>query len=478
MENLSQQLAAPSPFAPINRRNASPNLVLFIVCSGVVLASLDLFIVNIALPDIAADLGTTDLGSLSWILNGYAIVYASLLVFFGRLADRHRRNYGFLLGVLIFTLASAACAFATSVGMLVIFRLLQAAGAALLTPTSLGLVLASFSAERRAGAVRIWTATGGLAAALGPVVGGLLVAASWRWVFLVNVPIGIVALVIGWRRLPDIPGHSGPRPDLLGTVLATLGIASLTLALIEGNSWGWTSAATLLLLSFSLALLIAFAAHCQHARNPLIEPELFRARSFTGATLVAIVFSASFGGMLLSVVLWAQNVWHWSAFQSGIAIAPGPLMVPFFAFLVSGRLAARIGAAAVVSLGLVCFGAGLAWFGFAVATQPDYATQMLPGMILNGIGFGLTMPTLMAIGTRELPPASFATGSAVINMMRQTGLAIGVAIFVAVLGTPVTAHAVLQSFQHGWFLLAALSFVAVVPTVVFLRQAREARLGL
>jgi MFS family permease len=191
----------------------SPREVLVIVCAGVVLASLDLFIVNVALPQIARDLHASSLGELSWVLNGYAIVYASLLVFFGRLADRYRRDRGFLLGVAVFTVASAACAASTSVGMLVAFRLVQAAGAALLTPTSLGLVLASFEPERRHGAVRAWTATGGLAAALGPVVGGLLVAASWRWVFLVNVPIGIAALIVGWRRLPQIAGHRTERPD-------------------------------------------------------------------------------------------------------------------------------------------------------------------------------------------------------------------------------------------------------------------------
>src|SRR5437660_3485245 len=176
MELLSQVLRGP-------RRDASPRLVLVIVCAGVVLASLDLFIVNVALPEIARDLHTPNLGALSWVLNGYAIVYASLLVFFGRLADRYRRDRAFLLGVGVFTAASAACAASTSVAMLVSFRLIQAAGAALLTPTSLGLVMASYPTERRGGAVRAWTATGGLAAALGPVLGGLLVASSWRLVF-------------------------------------------------------------------------------------------------------------------------------------------------------------------------------------------------------------------------------------------------------------------------------------------------------
>ena len=202
----------------------SPNLVLVIVCAGVVLASLDLFIVNVALPQMSRSFGATGLDSLSWVLNGYAIVYASLLVLFGRLADRYRRERGFLLGVAVFVAASAACAAATSLPMLVAFRVLQAAGAALLTPTSLGLILATFPPERRHSAVRTWTAVGGVAAALGPAVGGLLVAASWRWVFLVNVPIGVAALIAGWRLLPEVPGHPIPWPDGLSAVLITAGV--------------------------------------------------------------------------------------------------------------------------------------------------------------------------------------------------------------------------------------------------------------
>src|SRR3984885_7251375 len=185
------------------KRSASPNLVLLIVCAGVVLASLDLFIVNVALPSMGRSFGSTGLGDLSWVLNAYAIVYAALLVLFGRLADRYRRERGFLIGVAVFVAASAACAAATSLPMLVAFRVLQAAGAALLTPTSLGLILATFPAERRHSAVRTWTAVGGFAAALGPAVGGVLVEASWRWVFLVNVPIGLAALIAGGRLLPQ-----------------------------------------------------------------------------------------------------------------------------------------------------------------------------------------------------------------------------------------------------------------------------------
>jgi EmrB/QacA subfamily drug resistance transporter len=452
-------------------RETAPRQVLIIVCAGVVLASLDLFIVNVALPQIARDLGAKNLGELSWVLNGYAIVYASLLVFFGRLADRYRRDRGFLLGVAIFTAASAACAASTSVGMLIAFRLVQAAGAALLTPTSLGLVLASYPPEQRHGAVRAWTATGGLAAALGPVIGGLLVAASWRWVFLVNVPVGIAALIVGWRRLPHVPGHDTERPDPFGVVLATAGVGLLTFGLVKGSDWGWGSAAILGTLLGAVVLIGLFVLRCLTSRNPLISPSLFRSRAFTGASLVAIFFSAAFGAMLLSIVLWEQGVWGWSALLAGLAIAPGPVMVPIMSFLVAGRLIARFGPAVVIALGSLAFGAGVAWWALAIGLQPHYVSDVFGGMILTGIGVGLTLPTMMATASSSLPPQSFATGSAVINMIRQIGLVLGVALLVAVLGTT-TRHGLseLDAFRHGWWVIAAIAFAGIVPALVLLRQ--------
>jgi EmrB/QacA subfamily drug resistance transporter len=446
-----------------------------LVCAGVVLASLDLFIVNVALPRIAQDLGAANLSELSWVLNGYAIVYASLLVFFGRLADRYRRDRAFLLGVAVFTVASAACAASTSVAMLVGFRLVQAAGAALLTPTSLGLVLASYEPERRQGAVRAWTAVGGLAAAIGPVVGGLLVAASWRWVFLVNVPIGIVALAVGWRRLPAVPGHAIERPDPLGVVLVTAGVGLLTFGLVKGPSWGWGSAQTGLVLAGAVILLALFVLHCLRSRAPLVHPDLFRSRRFTGASIVAIFFSTAFAAMLLSIVLWEQGVWGWSPLRAGLAIAPGPLMVPLTAFLVAGPLIRRFGPAVVMSLGSLVFAAGVAWWALAATTAPDYVSGILGGMILGGAGVGLTLPTMMSTAAGSLPPQSFATGSGVINMIRQTGLALGVAVLVAVLGTDGThGTAPLAAFQHAWWVTAAIAVAGVVPALVLLRPARPA----
>jgi MFS family permease len=255
-----------------------PSLVLAIVCAGVVLANLDLFIVNVALPDISRDFGNASLETLSWVLNGYAIVYAALLVFLGRLAERYRRNNSFLLGIAIFTVASAACSAANSVEMLVAFRLLQAAGAALMTPTSLGLLLASYPPEKRGSAVRTWTAIGGVASALGPVVGGLLVTASWRWIFIVNVPIGLIALAIGWWKLPEVPGHDIPRPDGLGAVLVTFGVGALTFGLVKTGDWGWTS------MGVGLSLLVAaiFLAQRWSWRRSPWRSAPCSSRSFSG----------------------------------------------------------------------------------------------------------------------------------------------------------------------------------------------------
>jgi EmrB/QacA subfamily drug resistance transporter len=443
----------------------------------VVLASLDLFIVNVALPQIARDLGASNLGELSWVLNGYAIAYAALLVFFGRLADRYRRDRGFLVGVAIFTAASAGCAASTSVGMLVAFRLVQAAGAALLTPTALGLVLATNGPERRPSAVRAWTAVGGFSGAVAPVIGGLLVAASWRWVFLVNLPVGIAALVVGWRRLPHVPGHESERPDPLGVILVTAGVALLTFGLTKGSDWGWTSAAIGGALLGSAVLIGLFVLHCVQGRNPLIHPSLFRSRTFTGASIVAIFFSASFGGMLLSIVLWEQGIWGWSALKSGLAIAPGPIVVPFIAFVVAGRMIARYGPARVIALGAAAFGAGVAWWALAVEVHPNYVSGLLGGMLLTGIGVGLALPTMMSTASSSLPPPLFATGSAVINMIRQTGFALGIAVLVAVLGTR-AAHPggpVLHVFRDGWWVTAGISFAGIVPALALLRRAAPAR---
>lgn len=455
-------------------RGAPSTRVLAIVSVGVALASVDLFVVNVALPQIATDFNVHGgLADLSWVLNAYAIVYAALLVLFGRFADRFARERGFLLGLGMFVAASAACGAATSLAMLVAFRVVQAAAAALLTPTSLSLVLATTPPERRHGAVRVWAAVGGAGAALGPAVGGLLVALSWRWAFFVNVPAGLAVLVAGRRWLPHVGGEKISAPDAFGAVLITGGIALLTLGLVKGNGWGWGSARAVGVLAAATLGMVLFAAHTARHRNPLIDRSLFRIRAFTGASTVTLVFSAAFGAMLLSRVLWAQDVWGWSALGAGMAIAPGPLMVPPFA-AVGGRLLPRFGPGPIIAAGCAIFSAGAIWWAFAAHLHPDYAGEMLGGMLLTGVGTGLALPTLMATGSASLPAHSFATGSAVVNMVRQIGMAIGVAVFVAVLGTPHSANDTVDAYRSSSLVIGAIALAAAGVALALLSRRRDA----
>jgi MFS family permease len=232
--------------------------------------------------------------------------------------------------------------------------------------------------------------------------------------------------------------------------------------------------ATVGVLAGSAAALGLFAAHCARHHNPLIEPAMLRVRSFSGASLVALFFSASFGAMLLSVVLWEQDVWGWSALTTGLAVAPGPIMVPLFSFLVAGRLIARFGPGLVIAAGSASFAAGVTWWALAVGLRPDYAADVLGGIILTGIGVGLTLPTLMATAAASLPPQSFATGSAVVTMVRQVGLAVGVAVLVAVLGSPASPAGQLTAFRHGWIVAAAMAVAAAVAAVLLRKPAVRA----
>ncbi len=343
-----------------------------------------------------------------------------------------------------------------------------------MTPTSLSMVLATSSGEERNKNVRAWTAIGGLMAALGPVAGGLLVAISWRWVFFANIPFGLAVLVVGWMRLPHVRGERIPYPDALGAALVTAGVALLTLGLVKGDDWGWGSTQTIGVLAASVAVIGSFVLHCLHHRNPLVDPDLFRRRSFTGASVVATLFQVAFGGFLLSLVLWDQTVWHWSALHTGLTIAPSPFLVLPTALLLAERLIKRFGSGVVIAIGASFFATGMLWFALFAGLKPDYLVDFFPGLVLIGVGVGLALPTMMASATSELPPENFATGSAVVNMLRQVGLAIGVAVLVAVLGTPGDAHAVLDAFDRAWLVAAAFAAAGALASLAILGIRRPA----
>jgi EmrB/QacA subfamily drug resistance transporter len=425
---------------------------------GLFMASLDLFIVNIAFPKIERDFPGTSLSTLSWVLNAYAIGYAALLVPAGRWADRSGRKRGFLTGLSIFSLASAACAAAPSVNVLIGARALQSVGAALMFPTSLGLLLPEYPPEKRAAAIGIWAAVGGVAAACGPPVGGLLVQAGWRWVFIVNVPIGLAALIAGLRLLVERREIGAARPDVVGAAVFTGAIAALTLAIVKGPSWGWGNARVIGLLVASALLVAAVAYRSTRHDAPLIEAVIVRTRSIALANVAGLIFFAGFAAMLLGNVLFLTGVWHESVLIAGLMIAPGPAMAATFAFP-GGLLGHRYGQRYVGFAGAMLACAGGLWWRTHMGLAHDYAGEMLPAQIMTGSGVGLVLPTLSAAATAALPPGRFATGTAMIGMSRQLGSALGVAILIAILGTPDAAQA-LGAFRDAWVFVPGCSFVA------------------
>jgi len=439
--------------------------VTLVVCVGVFMSSLDLFIVNIAFPDIARDFDGTSIASLSWVLNAYAIVFAALLVPAGRWADAFGRKRVFLTGLAIFVVASAACAIAPSVGLLVAARVLQAAGGALLLPTSLGLMLPEFAPAERPVAIGVWAATGGLAAAAGPPLGGILVQADWRLVFLVNVPVGLAAIVAAARSLREIREPHAVRPDVLGAVALIGAVGALIVAIVQGEDWGWTSAAVVALLAASVALFGVVARRSLSHAAPVIDPLIVRVHSFRMAVGASVLFFVGFASMLLGSVLFLTTVWHEDVLAAGLMVAPGPATAA--AFSVPGaQLSTKIGFRATGLLGTALFALGGVFWLSQSGDSASYASDFLPGMVIGGAGVGLTLPTLTGAGAASLPPERFATGTAVITMGRQIGSALGVAVLVALLGSTATSAA---DFDAAWLLMigggvtAFATFAALGP---------------
>ncbi|GAB3970514.1 MFS transporter [Actinoallomurus acanthiterrae] len=449
-------------------------LLLVVLSLASFMAALDLFIVNVAFNDIGRDFRGTSVADLSWVLNAYAIVFGALMVPLGRLADRYGRKRGLIAGVLVFTLASQACAASTSFWMLVASRVLQAAGAAALIPASLGVLLSTFPPERRTAAVRIWSASSALAAAAGPVLGGVLVEASWRWVFEVNIPIGLATALAAVILVPaSRDGSPADLPDLVGAGLLTVSVGLLSLALVKINDW--PGARIAILTAVAVLLLAWFWVRSARRPSPVIEPQLLAVRTFAWSNVTMVLFAIGFSANLLAMIMWLQGTWQYSAVRTGFAIAPAALTVPFTA-AVAGRLSGRLPASLITAAGCLLCGIGALALGLSVGRTPAYAAEMLPGLIIGGAGTGLALPTILAAAAEKLPPGRFATGSAVANMSRQIGSVFGVSLLVVVLGTPHTYGAIHRAFTNAWWFIAgALIAAALTAWGMTDREAREAR---
>jgi EmrB/QacA subfamily drug resistance transporter len=436
-------------------------LVTAILVGAAFLAGIDLFIVNVAFGEIGRDFADADhppgLSELSWILNAYAVIFAALLVPMGRLTDRYGRKAGFVLGIALFTAASAACALSGSVWELVAFRGLQAVGAAAMTPASLGLLLAALPPERKAPAARLWATTGALAAAFGPAVGGGLVQLSWHWAFWINVPIGILLIAGAIRYVPDVRHNVGaPRPDLTGAVVLAVAVGALVLGLVQGPDWGWTSTGVLASFAVAVSGLVVFAWLTTHHPSPVIDPALLRVRAFAWANGATLVFNTGFGISLLAGILWMQDVWGYSALRTGFAVALGPLLVPVTS-IVSQRLFPKTRPSTFVTVGALVAAAGAVLMAVRLDETPSYWTTFFPAWAIVGVAVGLVMPNLIAAATSTLPPEQASTGGGVISMSRQLGLVLGVSILVSILGGGGPTSG---TFTAAWLVVAGVSVLA------------------
>lgn len=437
--------------------------IVAVACAGAFLAFLDATIVNIAFPDISRSFAGSGRDALSWVLDGYFVVIAALLVPAGGLADRFGHKRIFLLGVSGFTAASLLCALAPSLGFLIAFRVVQGLGAALVAPTSLALVLDAFPAERRAAGVGIWGAAAAAAAAIGPTLGGALVELSdWRLVFLVNLPLGAAIVLYGRKALRERPQLDSRLPDLPGALMLALSLALVTLAIVEGNDWGWTASATLGCFATSVLLLGGMVWRSRSHPRPIVEPELFRHGSFRVGNLGTLLFAAAFFSLILGNVVFLTSIWGYTVLQAGAATLPGPTLSTVVAGP-AGKLADRFGHRAVIVPGTLFFAAGVMVLRSAGAT-PDWLGLWLPGSCLTGIGIGLAFPTLGAASVRDIPDDRFATASAVNAAFRQVGAVLGTAILVAIVGEPATLQAALNVSNDAYLfsVFAALVSGAVV----------------
>ncbi|MET0453726.1 MAG: MFS transporter [Mycobacterium sp.] len=420
-----------------------------VVSAAAFLASLDLFIVNIAFPDIRTAFGNADLGAMSWVLNGYTVVFAAFLNPAGRLGDRYGHRRIFLWGLAVFTLGSTACGLSGSFGLLVASRVVQALGAAMLMPSSLALLLAAVPAARRATAVSTWSAVGAMAAALGPPLGGLLVEFSWRWIFFVNVPLGVLALAVGPVVLAKTTTSGTGLPDLFGALCVVVGVGALVWALIEIPT---PEASTpMLAVAVAVAVTAMAVAIWRSARHPVPALDLgaVRVLPMWSGCLALLVFSAAFAAMLLGSVMFLTTIWGLGPAAAGLCLSPGPIVVVLVSLTLAGRLIGRFGVGTVAAAGAVTYALGVVIWLCRIGPEPDYLADFLPGQLFTGAGVGLVIPSLSAVTGLALPAQQWGAGSALTNTARQLGTVLGTAVLTVVYAPGID----LASIRLGWELI-------------------------
>jgi EmrB/QacA subfamily drug resistance transporter len=421
----------------VDAPKTAPWPVFWVASVAAFLVSLDSTMLYAAFGALRAGFPDATAADMSWVLNAYTVVYAAMLIPAGGLADTYGRKRVFLFGVALFIAASAACGLAGHVGWLIAARVLQAIGAALLTPASLSIVLAAFPQNKRALTVSLWGAVAGFAAAVGPSLGSFVVETiGWPWAFFINLPIGAISLWRGATLLSE-SARATPaarqRVDIVGMLMLIVGVGALALAIVQSESPAWTRVDLAAAAVTGVIALVGFVVWANNVRDPLVDLGLFRHRTYSAVNAATLTFGIAFAMMFFTFFFYMGHVWHYSQARAGLAIVPGPLTVIPVA-IVTGRLAGRYGHRPFLVGGALLYAAAGLWFLLVPGDTPAYLTHWLPGLLLTGASVGLVMPSLSGAAVSRLPAQHYAVGSAVNQATRQIGAVIGVAITVLLLG--------------------------------------------
>lgn len=434
---------------------------------------LDALIALVAFPEITRAFRGANQSAVSWVLNAYTIVYASLLIPLGRYADLSGRKYMFLIGTALFTAASTASGLAPSVYWLIVFRITQAVGGALISSTGLALTIAAFPKERRVVAITIMSAVGALAVAIGPSLGAAIVEySSWRWIFFLNIPVGVLSLLLGARILENSRDESiGAKIDWIGVLLLIASAALIAYSLIESGAKGWESTPVLVTLVAGIFLLILTAWETLSSKNPVIEVKLFRNRNFLFSNLALLIFGIGFTALFFNAVYFLTTVWHYSLLTMGLAITPGPVTVIALS-PIAGKIANARGHRVLAVPGGLLFAAGPLFVMLTLRTLPDYLGVWLPYSIITGSGIALVLPVLTSAIARELPRENYSVGSGVAVASRQFGAVLGTSLALAFLGNLVG----LSPFREVWWLMVVTGLLTSVLSMGLSMERTERKI--
>jgi len=450
------------------------------VSFGLFMIMLDNTVVNVALPSIQRSLHLK-ISELEWVVTGYALTFGALMLTGGKLADLLGRRAMFVAGLVIFTLSSLACGLAGGASVLIAARVVQGVGAALMNPSTLSIITVTFPPRQRGTAIGIWAGVSALALAIGPLVGGLITEhINWNWIFFINIPIGAIGILAAFTFIDESRDTSAEqRPDVLGQTTSALGLFALSYALIEANNYGWTSGRIIAAFAIAAVSLAVFVLLELHQRLPMLDLSLFRNVGFAGANSVMLLVGLAMFGIFFYVSLYLQQVLRYSPVQAGAAFLPWTVLIILLAPQ-AGRLSDRYGPRPFVSAGMVIVAAAMFVFS-RMGVHAGY-WDLLPAMVLGGLGMGIAMAPTTAAAMHSVRPDKAGVGSAVLNSMRQVGGSLGIAIMGAIVASGVSSglaaghsrvDAFVSGYRHATMVAALIAVAGAVVAATTLQHARH-----